>query len=95
MKNDDQVWRFYLKEDKNFIRNGLPEKCLFWRPEECKNPKNKNKVIVQIEDITLDEWNEQINNFLWLVSKVKKVGLIHTDEYGDILLNSNFKNKIY
>ena len=95
MTNDDQVWRFYLKEDKNFIRNGLPEKCLFWRPEESKNPKNKDKVIVQIEDITLDEWKEQINNFLWLVSKVKKVGLIHTDEYGDILLNINFKNKIY
>ncbi len=44
--NDEQVWRFYLKDDKNFIKNGKPEKCLFWRSEESKTPKNKNKVIV-------------------------------------------------
>lgn len=38
--NNDQVWRFYLKEDNYFIRNGKPEKCLFWRSENSKNPEN-------------------------------------------------------
>ena len=84
--NNDKVWRFYLKEDNYFVRNGKPEKCLFWKNENSKNPENENKVVVEIQDITLTEWEEQIDNFLWLVSKVKKIGLIHTDKYGDIIL---------
>jgi hypothetical protein len=35
----------------------------------------------------LEEWKEQIDNFLWPVSKAKKLGLIHADYYGDIILN--------
>ncbi len=53
--NTDQVWRFTLKNDNNFIRNGQPEKCLFWRWEEYNNPQKAGKVIVEIRNITLDE----------------------------------------
>ena len=50
--NTDQVWRFTLKNDTNFIRNGQPEKCLFWRWEEYNNTQNAGKVIVEIRNIT-------------------------------------------
>lgn len=93
--NNDKVWRFFLKEDNYFVRNGKPEKCLFWKSENSKNPENENKVVVEIQGITLTEWEEQIDNFLWLVSKVKKIGLIHTDKYGDIILGDEYRNKIY
>ena len=41
--NTDQVWRFSLKEDTNFKRNGQPEKCLFWRWDEYNSPQNAGK----------------------------------------------------
>lgn len=92
--NNNQVWRFCIKEDKNFIRNGLPEKCLCWRWEEYDKPENKNKVIVQIRNITYDEWCKQIDNYLWLVKKVKNLALINTPN-GDIILNTSFKDKLF
>ena len=93
--NTDQVWRFSLKEDTNFKRNGQPEKCLFWRWDEYNNPQNAGKVIVEIRNITLDEWTDIINSYLWLVSKVKRLGIISAGNYGDIILNPEFKNKIF
>lgn len=93
--NTDQVWRFTLKNDNNFIRNGQQEKCLFWRWEEYNNPNNQGKVIVEIRNITLDEWKTIIDNYLWLASKVKRLGIINVCSYGDIILNPEFKNKIY
>lgn len=93
--NTDQVWRFSLKNDNNFIRNGQPEKCLFWRWEEYNNPQNAGKVIVEIRNITLDEWKDIIDNYLWLASKVKKLGIINAGKYGDIILNPEFKDRIY
>ena len=92
--NNNQVWRFTLKEDNNFIRNGSPEKCLCWRWEEYNNKENKDKVIVQIRNIKYDEWLKQIDNYLWLVSKVKNLALINTP-YGDIILSPDFKDKLY
>ena len=92
--NNNQVWRFTLKEDNNFIRNGSPEKCLCWRWEEYNNKENKDKVIIQIRNIKYDEWLKQIDNYLWLVSKVKNLALINTP-YGDIILSPDFKDKIY
>ena len=92
--NNNQVWRFTLKEDNNFIRNGNPEKCLCWRWEEYNNKENKDKLIVQIRNIKYDEWIKQIDNYLWLVSKVKNLALINTS-YGDIILSPDFKDKIY
>lgn len=34
----------------------------FWRWEEYRNPSNEGKVIVQIRNITLDEWKDIIDN---------------------------------
>ena len=93
--NTDQVWRFTLKNDNNFIRNGQPEKCLFWRWEEYNNPQKAGKVIVEIRNITLDEWKEIIDNYLWLVSKVKRLGIINAGNYWDIILNPEFKDRIF
>ena len=49
----------------------VTEKYLCWRWEEYNNKENKDKVIVQIRNIKYDEWIKQIDNYLWLVSKVK------------------------
>ena len=35
------------------------------------NPQRAGKVIVEIRNITSDEWKEAIDNYLWLVSKEK------------------------
>lgn len=93
--NTDQVWRFTLKNDNNFKRNGQPEKCLFWRWDEYSNPINEGKVIVQIRNITIDEWKDIIDNYLWLATKVKRLGIINAGSYGDIILNPEFKDRIY
>ena len=93
--NTDQVWRFSLRTDDNFKRNGQPERCLFWRWEEYNNPQNAGKVIVEIRNITLEEWNNTIVNYLWLVSKVKRLGIINAGNNGDIILNPEFKERIY
>jgi hypothetical protein len=93
--NTDQVWIFRLKDDPNFIRNGQQEKCLFWRYDPYNNPQRAGKVIVEIRNITIDEWKETIDNYLWLVSKVKKLGIINAGNYGDIILNPEFKDRIY
>ena len=93
--NTDQVWRFSLKDDSNFKRNGQPEKCLFWRWEEYDNPQHRGKVIVQIRNITREEWLNTIDNYLWLVSKVKRLGIVNAGNYGDIILSPEFKDRIF
>ena len=93
--NTNQVWRFTLKIDNHFIRNGQPEKCLFWRYEDYSNPSNEGKVIVQIRNITIEEWKDIIDNYLWLATKVKRLGIINAGSYGDIILNPEFKDRIY
>jgi len=93
--NNDQVWRFSLKEDSNFTIENKPERCLFWRWEEYSNPENKDKVIIQIRNITLSEWKNNIDHYLWMVSKVKKLGIITAGNNGDIILNPEFKNRVY
>ena len=93
--NTNQVWRFSLKNDINFVRNGQPEKCLFWRWEEYDNPQHNGKVIVQIRNITKEEWLNTIDNYLWLVSKVKRLGIVNAGNYGDIILSPEFKDRIF
>jgi len=68
--------------------------AFFWRYDEYNNPQNAGKVIVEIRNITLDEWTDIINSYLWLVSKVKRLGIISAGNYGDIILNPEFKNVI-
>ena len=93
--NNNQVWRFSLKEDIDFTRENKPERCLFWRWEEYSNPENKDKVIIQIRNITLSEWENNVDCYLWMVSKIKKLGIITVGNKGDIILNPEFKNKVY
>ena len=93
--NNDQVWRFSLKEDSNFKRNNKPEKCLVWRWEDYSNPENKDKVIIEIRNVSLSEWESIVDSYLWMASKVKKMGIITAGYQGDIILNPEFRNKVY
>ena len=94
-----EEWRFEIKEDKNFTRNGQPQKCLFWWKAKTKNKDYKDKIVVIIRNIELDEWKNEIDNYLWLTQK--NIGAItayaadNKTILGQILLGEDFRNKIF
>jgi hypothetical protein len=93
-----KLWSFTQKLDKNFIKDGQFQNCLHWKGENINLDKYKDKVTVEIMNITLDEWIEQIDNFLWLTQR--NVGKINAKDkngnvIGQLLINPFFKNKIY
>ena len=94
-----EEWRFEIKEAKNFTRNGQPQKCLFWWKAKCKNNDYKDKIVVIIRNIELDEWKNEIDNYLWLTQK--NIGAItayaadNKTILGQILLGEEFRNKIF
>ena len=94
-----EEWRFEIKEDNNFKRNGKAQKCLFWWKAKNKNKDYKDKIVVIIRGIELDEWKNEIDNYLWLTQK--NIGAITTYSndnktvIGQILLGEDFKNKIF
>ena len=94
-----EEWRFEIREDKNFTRNGEPQKCLFWWKTKCKNKEYKDKIVVLMRNIELDEWENEIDNYLWLTQK--NIGAITTYDkdnktiLGQILLGEDFRNKIF
>lgn len=94
-----EEWRFEIREDKNFTRNGQPQKCLFWWKVKCKNEQYKDKIVVIIRNIELDEWTCEIDNYLWLTHK--NIGAITAYDkdnktiLGQIMLGEDFRNKIF
>ena len=94
-----EEWRFEIKEDKNFTRNGQVQKCLFWWKAKSKNKDYKDKIVVIIRNIELDEWKNEIDNYLWLTQE--NIGAITTYAndnktiLGQILLGEKFRNKIF
>ena len=93
-----KLWSFTQKTDDNFIKNGQAQNCLHWKGENLKLDEYKDKVTVEITNISLDEWTQQIDNFLWLTQK--NIGQINAKDnngniIGQLLINPFFKNKIY
>ena len=93
-----KLWSFTQKTDDNFIKNGQAQNCLHWKGENLKLDEYKDKVTVEITNISLDEWTQQIDNFLWLTHK--NIGQINAKDnngniIGQLLINPFFKNKIY
>ena len=93
-----KCWSFTQKLDDKFIKNGQPQNCLHWKADDFSLEEYKDKVTVEITGITLDEWTEQIDKFLWLTQK--NVGQIDAFDnngniIGQLLINKFFKNKIY
>ena len=94
-----EEWRFEIKEDTNFTRKGNPQKCLFWWKNKNKNQNYKDKIVVIIRNIELDEWKNEIDNYLWLTQKnIGAITAYSNDKkmiLGQILLGEHFKNKIF
>ena len=94
-----EEWRFEIKEDTNFKRKDQPQKCLFWWKVKSKNKDYKDKIVVIIRNIEFEEWNNEIDNYLWLTQK--NIGAItaysndNNTVLGQILLGEHFRNKIF
>jgi hypothetical protein len=102
--SSNQKYTFFLKEDPNFKKESKNIKCL-----HCKigNIKNDNidymdkQVKVIINNISEDEWKDQINNYLWLIEEnieiytaiEKKNG--KECELGQIIFEENLKGKLF
>ena len=93
-----EEWKFEIKADKRFIKDGEEQECLFWSSEKCFSETYKNKITVVIREITLDEWKNEIDNYLWLTQK-KTITLQAKDDkeniIGEILFGPTFADKIY
>ena len=94
-----EEWRFEIKEDRNFKRGDQPQKCLFWWKAKCKNNDYKDKIVVIIRNIEIDEWKNEIDNYLWLTQKnIGAITAYSNDNktiLGQILLGECFRNKIF
>ena len=57
----------------------------------------KDKIKVEIENVKLNEWKEQIINYLWLLKGFKEIYPVfqYNQIIGEILLDSELNNKIY
>ena len=63
-----------MKEDPNFKKDSKIIECLHCKIESIKKNdedymEKENQVKVIINNISEEEWNNQINNYLWLIEK--------------------------
>ena len=59
-----EEWRFEIKGDKNFKIKDQLQKCLFFWKAKNKNNDYKNKIVVIMRNIELEEWTNEIDNYL-------------------------------
>ena len=94
----DKVYNFFFEKDNNFIQNNESRRCLFCKIEKYNHFDMYDKVNVQITNIKLNEWKEQIINYLWLIKKEYEIYPVYdniNNEIGEILLDEDLYNKIY
>ena len=99
---NNEEWRFKLKKDEKFKKNNEDQICLFWWKEKIKDNKKieeyKNKIVIKIRFITINEWLNEIDNYLWLTQK--NIGAItsidnNNNIIGQILFGEIFRKKIF
>jgi hypothetical protein len=102
--SSNQKYTFFLKEDPNFKKESKNIKCLHCKIDNIKKD-NKNymdkQVKVIINNISEDEWKDQINNYLWLIEEnieiytaiEKKNG--KECELGQMIFEENLKGKLF
>ena len=101
--SSNQKYTFFLKEDPNFIKESKKVKCLHCKIENIKND-NKDymdkQVKVIINNISEDEWRNQINNYLWLTENIEIYTAIEKKngkecELGQIIFEDSLKGKLF
>ena len=93
-----EEWKFEMKQDERFIKDNEKQKCLFWSSEKCDGEIYKDKVTVIVRNITLDEWKNEIDNYLWLTTQNTVTIQAKDDKdniIGEILFGKPFADKIY
>lgn len=80
----------------NFEKDG--SKVLFCELSKYQKDDMKNKVKVLIDNISKNEWNDEIFKFLWLLDR-ENFNIYLSEEYGkkvgEILAEPIFENKLY
>ena len=96
--SSNKKYNFVIKEDINFTKNSIPQKCLHCKIEDYNSDEMKDQVKVIINNIEREEWVNQVDNFLWLIDDViEKYTSLDKDnnEIGQIIYESRLKNKLY
>ena len=96
--SSNKKYNFVIKEDINFTKNSIPQKCLHCKIEDYNSDEMKDQVKVLIKNIEKEEWVNQVDNFLWLIDDVieKYTSLDkNNNEIGQIIYESRLKNKLY
>ena len=70
---NNEEWRFKFKKDEKFKKNKDEQIFIFWWKEAIKDTKKieeyKNKIVFKIRFITINEWLNEIDNYLRLTQK--------------------------
>jgi hypothetical protein len=95
--SSNKKYTFQLKKDEIFKKD---IKCLFCKIHDYNvNSSDKGNVIVSIDNISENEWLEQIDNYLWLINDddIEIYTSINTkkEELGEIIYSKIYKNKLY
>lgn len=100
--SSNQKYTFSLKEDPNFKKESKIIKCLHCNIESInKNDKdymeNENQVKVIINNISEEEWSNQINNFLWLIENDIEIytSIEKECELGQMIFEDYLKGKLF
>ena len=96
--SSQKIYSFIIKEDSNFTKNSQPQKCLHCKIDNYYNDDMIDQIKVLIYNINLEEWSNQVDNFLWLLGndiEIYKSVDSNGDEIGQIIYENDLKNKIY
>lgn len=95
--SSNKKYTFQLKKDEMFKKD---IKCLFCKIHDYNgNSKDKGNVIVSIDNISENEWLDQIDNYLWLINDddIEIYTSMNTkkEELGEIIYSKIYKNRLY
>ena len=96
--SSNKKYSFRLKEDNNFIKNSIPQKCLHCKIEEYCEHDSKEQIKVIIHNITRQEWANEVDNFLWLLERDIEIYTSFDEKnnvLGQIIYEDYLKSKIF
>jgi len=90
-------YNFVVREDKLFLKDNQPQRCLHFKQEKIENNSLDN-ISVIINNIDKNEWGNNIIDFLWLLGNETQIYTSfdkNNKELGQILDGEYLKGKIY
>lgn len=95
-----EAWIFCIKNDENFTINGKPRNCLFWKFNKLTGEKleeYKDKIVVEVIGLEIEEWKNIIDKFLWFKVGLGKINTFGNkgQKIGEVLLEDFFRHKIF